>query len=492
MPLKYTTLFCLLFLFAAPSLAQKKYEADKMYTPAQLQEDFQIFQTAFMDTHPAWGRYHPVDSMRAWFAATQQQLNQAMTESDFRKKLYQLVAKLGCGHTRIKVPTSYVKTEKKKRKAEVKENYLPFQAQKVEGRLYVTYNTLADSTLLPPGTQIHGIDHKPVAQIIREMQSMYPSDGYNTSHKERVFNLDFTNHYHFYYGGKENYKLVVSFEEGEIYELELPAYTATAVEYQKEKRKRNQQYLPKDQVIYRKKGYQLRLLEDQENTAVLKIAHFDGKRGKRFYKKTFQYLAEQNIPNLVLDLRDNGGGSGKEALTLVAYINEEEMELFGKKKRAKPAVHKHLEAKFARQVLFPIFIPISFKTHRDETYLHIGFGKKKKKPNYDGKVYTLYNGLSFSSSVIVGAFLKQQDNLITIGQETGGGQAGTNAFQMPRLTLPHTRIKMIYPMFRVNTSSDKTPDNGHGLPPDYPTEPTLQDILEGRDLEMEKVRELVR
>lgn len=490
--LKNTTLLCLLISLAFSALAQKEYQPDKVYTVEQLQEDFQIFQTAFMDTHPAWGHYHPVDSMTAWFEATKEKLNVPMTELTFRKTLYPLVAQLGCGHTRIKVPTNYVKTEKKNRKAGLKKQFLPFQAQKIGDHLYVTYNFLADSTLLPPGTQIHGIDGKPLAQIVSEMQTMYPSDGYNTSHKERVFNLDFTNHYNFYYGEKETYKLVVSFEEGEIYELDLPAHITTTKEYQVEKRKRKVKYVPKDKIIYRKKGYQLRLLEDQENIAVLKISHFDGKRGKRFYKKTFKYLAEQQIPNLVLDLRDNGGGSGKEALTLVAYINEQEVALFGKKKRARPAVHKHLEAKFARQILFPIFMPISFETTKDETYLHMGFSKKSKAPNYDGNVYTLYNGLSFSSAVIVGAFLKQQDNLVSIGQETGGGEGGTNAFQMPRLTLPHSQIKMVYPMFRVDTTTDKTPDTGHGILPNYPTISSLEDILEGKDVEMEKVRELVK
>ncbi len=483
------TISLILFLFPTTTLlAQKDYDPDRKYSVSVLQEDFSILYKAFYQEHPGWGVYHPEDSMKLWFAQAEAQIDQPMTELEFRKVLYPLFTKLGCGHTRVEHPSSYFKYAKILKKAETLFSFIPFQAQKFGNQLLVTYNYLADSTQLPPGSEILAINGYSVANIISDLQSMFPSDGYNLSHRERLFNLNFDYRYFFYYGQKENFDLSILLPDGKARELQLPARRVTLDDYNKANKKRAKAELPKDKVVLKKKGYQLRLLKDQENTAVLKIKSFEGKRGVRFYKKAFRYLQENQIPNLAIDLRDNGGGSGKEALTLVSYFRDDEISLFGKKKRSKPRVDEHLTSKFGRKILFPLFMPIAFKSSKDSTHQYMGFNKKPRKKNqYKGRSMLLMNGLTFSSSAIVASYLREPRLITTIGQESGGGEKSTNAFQMPRLVLPNSKVRIKYPLFRIVFDLEKE-DKGRGVIPDYPIVYNIEDVLEGKDLEMEIVR----
>ena len=50
------------------------------------------------------------------------------------------------------------------------------------------------------------------------------------------------------------------------------------------------------------------------------IRGFRQRQGKGFYGKAFRYLHQEELPNLVIDLRDNGGGAVKDASRLLSYL----------------------------------------------------------------------------------------------------------------------------------------------------------------------------
>ncbi len=482
-----------LSLLALPLSGQRDFDPQRPLSVAELRADFEILQRAFEDEHPAWGFYYPSDTMRAWFANTAEQLQEPLTELEFRRLLYALNARLGCGHTRISTPKAYRKYYRKKRKAKYPYQRLPFQAHKIDGRLIVLHAYTADSTRLVPGTEILSINGRKATRVMREIETMFPSDGYNLSHKERVINLNFTSHFFRYYGESAEYDLDIRTPDGEQQQFTAAAYASNSEEYRDILKAKKIPSARKDSTIFRKKGgYQLYLLREDLQTAVLRIKSFAGRRGIRFYRKVFRYLSDNQIPRLVIDLRDNGGGSGRESMTLISYINDETVELYGKKKRGKPRVDRHLNSKFGRKVLAPLFLPLSFKSYRDSTHQYMGIVKKPQRShNFNGQVFILYNGLSFSSSAIAGAYLVDGGEVTIIGQESGGGQVRTNAFQTPSLTLPHSGIRFKYPFYAI-TSDVKAEDRGRGLLPDYPIEYQLEDLLSGRDLELEKVLELTQ
>jgi C-terminal processing protease CtpA/Prc len=117
--------------------------------------------------------------------------------------------------------------------------------------------------------------------------------------------------------------------------------------------------------------------------------------------------------------------------------------------------------------------------------------KPKKKNHFDNQVYILTGGNTFSASTLFTGVVKDQPNVTVVGEETGGGAYGNNAWLIPDVTLPITKLRFRLPLFRlvINKNLEK---NGRGIYPEVESLPTVQDIRKGVDYKMEKVRSMVK
>jgi len=116
--------------------------------------------------------------------------------------------------------------------------------------------------------------------------------------------------------------------------------------------------------------------------------------------------------------------------------------------------------------------------------------KPYKKNHYDNKIYVFTNGGTFSMSSYTTTKLKLHTNCTIIGEETGGTEIGSNAIIWYQLTLPNTKVQVAIPRFFIDHVVIPAIE-GRGVIPDIPIKYELSDLLEGKDLEMEKVIELI-
>jgi C-terminal processing protease CtpA/Prc len=127
---------------------------------------------------------------------------------------------------------------------------------------------------------------------------------------------------------------------------------------------------------------------------------------------------------------------------------------------------------------------------------HFGYFERhyfspKRKNHFDGNVYILTGGNSFSATTLFTQTVKQQDNVIVVGEETGGGAYGNSAWLIPDLTLPETGVRFRLPLFRLVIDKN-IPKDGRGVQPEVIAMPTTEAIRRGVDYKMEKVIELIR
>ena len=100
-------------------------------------------------------------------------------------------------------------------------------------------------------------------------------------------------------------------------------------------------------------------------------------------------------------------------------------------------------------------------------------------------------GNTFSASTLFAQKVKEQDNVIIVGEETGGGAYGNNAWLIPDVTLPVTKVRFRLPLFRLVIDST-IPKNGRGIMPEVEALPTVNAIRRNTDYKMEKVIELIK
>ncbi|HVG14493.1 MAG TPA: S41 family peptidase, partial [Chitinophagaceae bacterium] len=230
------------------------------------------------------------------------------------------------------------------------------------------------------------------------------------------------------------------------------------------------------------------------NLAVMDLNTFaNGYRLRRFFHSSFKQLKENKTEHLVIDLRANGGGSVTNSNLLTKYISNKRFKiadsLYAIRRSSK--FGKYQEDRFANWLF------LQFMTHRQKDgHYHFGLFEKKyfkprRKNHFDKQVYILTGGNTFSASTLFAVSVYNQDNVTVVGEETGGGAYGNNAWLIPEVTLPLTRLRFRLPLFRLVINKD-LPKTGYGIYPEVPALPTVHDIRQNRDFKMEKVRALIR
>ncbi len=78
-----------------------------------------------------------------------------------------------------------------------------------------------------------------------------------------------------------------------------------------------------------------------------------------------------------------------------------------------------------------------------------------------------------------------------IGEESGGAYNGGNGGDFAQLLLPNSQINVQIPITRYVMNSSETRFLGRGTIPDYEIDRSIQDVLIGRDPQLEFVLQLI-
>ncbi len=217
-----------------------------------------------------------------------------------------------------------------------------------------------------------------------------------------------------------------------------------------------------------------------------------GNKLRPFFNESFRTIKENNIQNLVIDVRANGGGDAGLSTMLTQLIIDKKFKL------ADSLYAVHRSGPYNRYIKKHFFYRLGmlFITHKakDGNY-HFGYFerhyfKPRKKNHFNGNVYIIIGGNSFSATTIFAKALQHQKNVIIVGEETGGGSYGNNAWMIPDVVLPNTGVRFRLPLFRLVMDKDAVA-SARGIIPDIEVAPTAETIRKGIDPKAEKVKELI-
>lgn len=498
------------FIFSS-CISSKKYnqKLTQKHSPAQQKTDLAIIKTSLEEAHPGVFWYISKEKFNQEFDSLSNQLTDSLTSLEFYRKAAPLVSSIKCGHTRLVYPgLKYTKAQKDslKNRGQLPLGLLDYFVS--NDSLFIKKVNDADEKTLKAGMQILKINDESVDQIIKKEEKFFSSDGYNTTFYPQVLNKSFANYYYAAFPKADSVIFLIKDKDAAFsYTLKRHSEKKAKHQLSKEEQLKRKKLAHEKRVFVRKNRYrgvdesQQALLDfkvdtNVKSTAILTVKSFAFPHNNfhRFFKESFKKIKEENIQHLILDLRNDGGGNLMSCNLLFRYLYNKPYQYTG---RASMSIRYFSTVKYADHFLINslrgIFPLIFVKKDSLGYYSKLPTDKLKnpKKYNYQGDLYVLINGYSFSATTLLAANLQEANRGIFIGEETGGGYNQCTAGSIPYINLPNTALKLRLPL-KVIRPLHQRALYGRGVFPKYPVKTTLRDLLQKRDVALQQAEALIR
>jgi hypothetical protein len=485
-------LLIIYWLSASCSASRNAYSPERKYAPQALQADYKIFRGVLEAAHPSLYWYTPKDSMDYFFNEGYASLQDSMTENQFRTRLSFVIAKINCGHTSMKASKAYIRYVDTAR-----EKTFPFIIKFWDDSMVLAANLRRHDPVFRRGMVLVSIDGRNARQLTDTLFDYITTDGSSMSGKYQTLSTGFTfaNLYKHVFGFSDSVNVHYLDSTGnekqafvKLYDFKADTLNQAAKGGKRHgKKKKNN---PPRLIYFSSVNLQL---DTGLKTAYMTVATFDHNNHlRKFFRNSFKEIKRDSITDLVIDVRSNGGGDAGFSTLLTRYMADHRFRLADSLYtiRAPSKYNKYIEKDFWYNILARLV------THKQEDgKYHFRYFEKhvyspKKRNHFDGQIYLLTGGNSFSATTLFVGDLKGQKNVTVVGEETGGGYYGNTAWIIQDVTLPNTRVRFRLPRFRMVIDKNRKKD-GRGIMPDVWALPSAEAIRQGVDFKAMKVRELI-
>lgn len=429
------------------------------YPTEKLKEDFLELREHLETKNPITYLYQSRKAVTAFLDSIENSINKPMTEWDFYRLISPVSSFIKDGHN-LMMPGS-------KTLSFIDQNpyNLPIQVAYINNEVFVTANYI-ENDLLQPKSKIYAINNHSINSILNRFYLVLPREGLQTQLTQNIINKWFLFFYHLHFGFEEEYRIQFTYVDDEVKEVVIKGLSLDEI-------------TEKKKVGIGKKGIFVTIIDSIPNTAILNIPSFapstlkEAYQQKNFKKEIdscFAIIFQKNIKHLIIDIRENGGGNPAYSVYLLKYLMDQPFTQAIEGRVVKNAEEDNV-----------------IKRTRRKWYPWYGIGEfKPKKKNYNGKLYILVSGSTFSAAVEFGSTLRKYKRAAFIGEETGGNpviMAGNylkeyRTLRNTGLTHYSGKICTIYEELEYN--------NGRGIMPEYPVQIQIEDIISNTDKYLEK------
>lgn len=454
----------------------KEFKPEQKYPADSLRQ----FTSGLMDEisrkHPGFYRYTDKEKFRFLIDSTQQSIQDSLTQLQYYRKLKPLFAKIGCLHTGIELPEeskTYLNSN----------NLIPLELF-VEAKTHkvLVSKNYSDNKNIQIGDEVVSINGTSISEVLKKLLNAIPSDGYNQTEKILLLNYRFPFWYQEIIDAPKVFKVVVR-SEGNDQAVELNGVNKNV-------------FPPLEQL---EKNYNLPLeFEIKNGIAILKVHSFadtaikkSGQNFKKFIREVFQTLQQQNIKDLIIDVRNNTGGTDDNAALLASFFFDKTFRYWDKIevteavakeiKGVNKMFYKKPEENNGLYLWKKSWITKEFDYYEPQ---------EPAKMNFKGNSYLLTNGLCLSSCADFTAVISYNKKAVVIGQETGGGYQGNTSGMLSRATIP-TGLVITIPLQKYTNAVNLNKKIGRGTIPDHETATTFENWINKQDVELDYAIELI-
>ncbi len=462
----FTLLLFLFTLTATSQISKEKLLADYDFLVEELRASHQgLYQ--YIDKQVVELK---IDSIRSTIKSS--------NKVDFFKKVNAVIVLTNEGHSGAELPFwTQVRFGLSK-------SFIPIKIEFSEKKAVLTKYFSKNNPGLQFGYQILAINGNSIKDIMEKLKPYIVTDGFIETSLYEWVSWNFPLYYALAYGKQKKFVIKIKkYGSGEIKELIVKSKSALKL-----KNKKNTL-----QTIIRQNIFEYRTISD--SIGYLSIPNFySNENFEEFYKKSFKSIKEAGIKHLIIDIQNNiGGNEGNENL-LASYLIQEPYQKY---ESVLMPITEYNKYKDDKSIIADSWEIKDNVPHRGEfTLMSNYFSDFKyqmpiKELVYEGDVYVLTSGITFSGGAEFVSMLKMTDRAIFIGQESGGTYEGNVSGYNRYIKLPKTKIKIKIPIvhFKMNVKPDIS---GRGVMPDYEVPQSCEDIVSGKNSKFEFALKLIQ
>ncbi|QJR37671.1 S41 family peptidase [Gemmatimonas groenlandica] len=462
---------------SAPRAAQLDTQAyvPRTLATADLVADLALLRRALSEVHAGWDRYTPRKVIDSAFARLERRAAQPMTDMDFYHDVALLLAQLRCDHTKAELPRSIYQYRT------TQPTFLPVRVRMLGDRIFVV-----TGSGLERGTEIRAINGIASKDVVARLSRYVAVDGFTdfarTARLESDGDLmgnDLDHYWPFEFGFARSWTLTLVNAAGATSTITRAPITYAAW-----------QALGDAQPADFRTGTAWRALDD--STALLTVRSFVNYRTPvavdSLYASVFNAIRARGVTQLVVDLRDNGGGSDDAAWGLVRHLISAPLVPLKAVRRRTINVAPELRTAFETwSDPSALFAPDALAfTRRDDGWYAERFATPTLDPApgaFSGRISVLTSRRNSSATTMLLAVLQQagarSGRLRLVGEETGGSAEGPTAGQILFLRLPASGVRVRIPLKRTDVNVPFVA--GMGVFPDIDATETIDDLRANRD-----------
>jgi hypothetical protein len=440
-------------------------------------QDLEILRKTIEQLHPDPYRYTNKETFNSKFDSAYSAIQNELTEIEFYRIIAPLITQIKNGHTFISLPDSYYNGIA----------LLPLKLVTFQERIYV-HRDLSDKMNEIGGFELLKINNVPVNEIMAKIIPYVQSDGFNDNARYKAaVEDDLAYYYSQVFGDSESYEVVLKNQKTQT----LVIKTMQGIS--------NAQFIAR---YPHNTSFPWSLQKiDTLNAALLKIGSLDNfalsdnKRifFKNFLEDSFNEIKKWKVENLILDLRNNGGGELKNSILLYSYLTNGPFQFSKEIEIASITPPTYIQyTNYDKAIKFN---PIKFKSvvKKDETvfYLNEHFSMIKTQPansSFKGNLFVMIRNTA-SSAGCLAAYIHSNKRGTIIGEENRDNYTGYSAGVPVVLTLPHSKIRINIPLRKFTYVTGK--DTGRGTIPDLPVSMSCEDFFNGHDTDIAHILKLL-
>ncbi|MBB4129913.1 hypothetical protein GGR62_000657 [Xanthomonas campestris] len=478
-------------VWAAPPAPPPLTRDSPLAGPALL-ADIDVLQHAYGALHPGLYRYATEQQLAQRFAELRAELAHGATLGQAYLAISRLTASVRCGHS---FPNVVNQPEPIQHALFPGDRLLPFHFRWLQGRMVVSRNG-SDQPGLLPGTEVLSIDGVAASQILTALMTVARADGSNDA--KRMAQMEVQGFARIEAFDVYLPLLFPQISANPLLQVRMPGATAQrALRVHGIDAAQRSAMAPQRARDSAAPAWTLAM--DSADLAILRMpdwALYDSRWDwQAFLASSFARLAEHRVPALVIDLRGNEGGLDVGSV-LLGYLAAGEI--------AVPPMRNLVRYRRLPAALAP-YVTTWDGSFRDWGTRAVAYNARfytldsprgtaarsylpLRTPHFDGRVFVLTSAENSSATFAFAEQLQRNGLATLVGQPTGGNLRGINGSAFFFLHLPNSRIEVDLPLVGQFATSAQ-PDRG--VLPDVPVQITVQDLQDGRDVEMETVRALL-